>query len=74
MTASLSRLTGEKIRCPTLKFHCRRDGVAIASQAQGWWEYQLKSAVRDGEVVQGIRGELHQPVAAKPRGWRHGAV
>lgn len=74
VTDSLSRLAGEKVRCPTLKFHCREDAVSTASQVRGWWKYQLKSAVKDGEIVQGIRGELHQPVAAKPRGWCHGAA
>jgi hypothetical protein len=74
VTENLSRLTGEQIRCPALKFHCRRDGIASADQAQGWWNYSIKSAVKDGEIVHGIRGELHRPVAAKPRGWVRGAV
>jgi hypothetical protein len=74
VTENLSRLTDKQVRCPALKFHCRRAGVASADQARGWWGYGLKSAVKAGETVHGIRGEQHQPVAAKPRGWVRGAV
>jgi hypothetical protein len=74
VTENLSRLTGKKVRCPRLKFHCRRAGVASANQARGWWMYKQKSAVRAGEIVHGIKGELHQSVAAKPRGWVRAAA
>jgi hypothetical protein len=73
VTENLSKLTRRSVCCPALKFHCRRKGVASVNQARGWWHYGLKSAVRDGEIVHGIRGKLHRPVAAKPRGWVRGA-
>jgi hypothetical protein len=72
--SNLSRLAGKEVKCPALKFHCRKMGVATASSAEGWWDYLLKTAVPEGEVVAGVKGASHRPVGCKPRSWFHGTL